>query len=370
VLSVVGGVLGIWWFLTHWDPSRTLWKRWSQPDPYRYEKTDPRFLELDLASTLHVKDGIEVHNTRSNLIELIWQARQLPLEKRPQKVTNVYAAESWSIIDRFWFGCPSFYSRVMNQDKICFSSLYGGMSNLDRIDLIHIPVRTGYIAIAAHFRPERKNGGLVVFHQGLAGTYHDQHGHIGTLLDHGFAVIAFNQPGYGDYGGKVHAYEDAEIAMFVEPVVVGIGYALQAYGYNSVDMIGFSAGAWVTAISAAVDTRIRRSYAIAGILPAGFRRPSESAPPQLSHKLLGTVSYMDLFVLGAVGSDRGQLQIFNRFDSCCFDGTRGLLYESLVQEATSQIGSGRFRVFIDESHAMHKISAAAFQQVVDDMMRR
>ena len=135
-------------------------------------------------------------------------------------------------------------------------------------------------------------------------------------------------------------------------------------------MVGFSAGAWVTVLAAAVDPRIRRSYPVAGVLPVYLRRDRETAPPQLDPTLLETVGYPDLFVLGAAGPDRAQVQIFNRFDRCCFAGTRGKLFESAIQEAISEIGAGRFMVLIDETHARHKISDFAIRVILSDMERR
>ena len=368
LLTVVGAVLGTWWFFTHWDPTRNIWKRSSQRDPYRYEQTDPRFLEIDLAALLQVTSDAAVDATRQRLIAFLWEDGHLPIDARPAAQRTVYEARQWSFLDRLSFGCPSIMTATL-WDQVCLTDVYGGMRDLERIEFLHIPVSTGYIAIAARFTPTRPNGRLVVFHQGLAGTYHDQFGHIRTLLGHGYAVIAFNQPLYGDYEGVVAGYHDAPLKMFVEPVIIAINDAVEQGGYDAVDMVGFSSGAWVTVLAAAVDSRIRNSYAVAGVLPAPMRRPSESAPPQLRPELLATVSYLDLFVLGASGAGRGQLHIFNRFDSCCFDGTRSLLYAPIVDSALSRIGSGRFAVVIDETHSLHKISRLAMQTILADMAR-
>ena len=368
VLAVASALLAVWWFLYHWDPTRLIWKRWQQDDPYRYEVTDPRFFDVDLEARLHVTSPAAVDRARRRLTALLWENGQLPLAARPSDVATVYRASDWSVLDRLDPDCPSVTTRTYSS-SVCLTDMFGGIDNLGRIDLLRIPVSTGYVAIAPHFRPVEGNGRLVVFHQGLAGTYHDQWGHIRTLVGQGYNVIAFNQPGYGDHAGDVPPYEQSEFRMFVEPVVAAIGYALERDRYETVDMLGFSAGAWVTVVTAAVDTRIRRSYAVAGVLPDAMRRTSESAPPQRERRLLDVVSYLDLFVLGAVGEGRGQVHVFNRFDSCCFDGVRGLLYEPLIKAAVSGVGSGRFDVVIDESHPYHKISRRAFAVILDDMQR-
>ena len=78
--------------------------------------------------------------------------------------------------------------------------------------------------------------------------------------------------------------------------------------------------------------------------------------------------HLDLFTLGASGKDRGQLQIFNRYDRCCYNNRKGTLYETAVAEAVREIGQGGgFGVFIDESHADHRFSTIALATVLAHM---
>ncbi len=66
LLVVIGASLGTWWFFTHWDPTRIIWKRLSRDDPYRYERTDPRYLAIDLAALVRVTSATEVDTRGRN----------------------------------------------------------------------------------------------------------------------------------------------------------------------------------------------------------------------------------------------------------------------------------------------------------------
>ena len=76
---------------------------------------------------------------------------------------------------------------------------------------------------------------------------------------------------------------------------------------------------------------------------------------------------LDLFILGASPADRRQWQIYNRYDRCCYGGIRSKLFDEVVAEAVRNIGGGQFDVFIDETHARHKISRWAFGLILRDL---
>ena len=81
------------------------------------------------------------------------------------------------------------------------------------------------------------------------------------------------------------------------------------------------------------------------------------------------MNYLETFVLGSWGEDRGQLQIFNRFDRCCFRNVKGLHYAPAVEAVVNKIGPGRFKVVLDETLADHKVSDFAIETIIKDMAR-
>jgi hypothetical protein len=92
--------------------------------------------------------------------------------------------------------------------------------------------------------------------------------------------------------------------------------------------------------------------------------------------------YPDLYVLGATGRGRKQVQILVRRDDCCFGEAQhdaraaGLAYdpalrayETNVQAALRRFGRGSFRLAIDESAPGHMISHWAIEQTILPALR-
>ena len=114
--------------------------------------------------------------------------------------------------------------------------------------------------------------------------------------------------------------------------------------------IGFT-----TAVMAALDQRIRRSDPVAGVYPIYLREGQDilTEGPQYYGPMLKAAGYLDMFVLAVDSRDRRQMQVFNRYDRCCFNNMKGRLYEAAVQKTAAAIGGGRFDVLIDQTHADH-----------------
>jgi hypothetical protein len=91
--------------------------------------------------------------------------------------------------------------------------------------------------------------------------------------------------------------------------------------------------------------------------------------------------YPDLYVLGAMGPGRRQVQILNRRDDCCFgeaqhDARRvGSSYEDAYRvyerEVQQALGTeGEFRLVIDETAPRHMISAEAVRIMLAEMRKK
>ena len=213
------------------------------------------------------------------------------------------------------------------------------------------------------------------------GTYHAQYRHIQRLVAAGFTVAAANLPKYGD--NQCEGPEKSSwcavaegvfsvphpMKVFFSPLAEAINFALSQGRISHAAMIGLSGGAWITAVMSAVDTRIGRSYPVAGVMPFYMRRDKEWPANQVYPPLMETAGMLDLFVLGGSGAGRRQVQFFNRYDRCCYNGLRPLVYEEDVQEAVRESGGGAFDVVIDETHARHKVSRWAFRRIVEDLLR-
>ena len=239
-------------------------------------------------------------------------------------------------------------------------------------------------SIFAHFHPARPNGGLVIYHHGYAGTYTGNARVIERLVAEGYAVMALNLMAYGDNTGTLKAPDgtdlnlhfdldkiDRPLRYHFEPVVRAPELCRAKLRLPLDRYDGVFRGGFTTAVVAALDTRVRRSYPIAGVYPIYLRDGQDvlaNGSPYYK-PMLDAANYLDMFVLGVDGRARRQMQIFNRFDRCCFNNVKGRLYVGPVRAAADAIGGGAFEVVIDETHADHKVSSFALDRVVEDMAR-
>ncbi len=368
-LFFVAGLIAL---LYYWDPTRTVWKRLVAADRYVYEEIPAEAAALDPGRHLNIGSTATLEGARNSLIEAIWGEAGFPVGKQPLGIDrNIQLGPESN-------RCSSAEADDRYARRIeCMIDRYRGLQNLAGIDRIRmgIDIGRGAVSVAALFRPRSTNGRIVLYHHGFAGTYHDQHRYLAELLEAGYGVMAFNLPGFGanltGCGKSSNAFcskHDRPLRSFVEPVVVGINFALGDGGFTAVDMIGFSAGAWVAMLSAAVDTRIGHSYLVAGPYPAyyGFFAGFDEARYE---PMLKAASYLDMFVMASATEGRRQLQVFNRFDRCCSSNLYGRHYEAAVQKVVAGLKGGRFDVLIDESHARHKISRLGMDAILADLAR-
>jgi len=361
--------------LYYWDPTRAMFKRAITGDRLAYEIGDPRFGDQDPAAFIRIRDASAVPEHRRRIVEVIWGGGGLPDELPDRVIRDLDKRQEMQ------GACPSGPHEFLLKSLRCEAAGYAKWRNLAGIDelltVVHSEgVGSRYTASVAYFRPLRANGVLVVYQHGHAGTYHAQHRHMERLVGAGYTVAATSLANYGD--NNCPRPEEAPwcavsagvfqvpfpMRVHFSPLVETINYALRTGDIRDVAVIGFSAGAWIAAVMAAIDTRISRSYPIAGVIPFHLRRDREWSPAQSYPPLVDSAGMLDLFVLGASGAGRAQVQYFNRYDRCCYNGTRPLLYEKAVKAAVRESGGGAFDVVLDETHARHKISRWTFDRLL------
>jgi len=360
-LAVLAGLCGVVSFLYYWDTGRTVIKRLQASSPYKYEEVDPKHLKTDPRTLIHVRNAETVERARAALNAVIWGEGGFPKNKMP--MTTVGDIRKLPKESR----CPNparedYTTRTLG----CSVRLYEDVANLAAIEQLTIGISAKYHPRVSHFRPLEMNGGLILYHHGYAGTHQDQWRHIWRWVEAGYGVLAFDYIGYGNAAPGVDYDGQTYMRALFEPIAVAQNDVLARYDYKTVNMVGLSAGGWVTAVYAALDKRIKKSYPVAGVLPLYLRQEKETAEPQYFQPMIDAASYPDMFILAATGKGRRQVQIFNRFDRCCFNGPRGRLYEDAVASVAEKIG-GSFRVIVDETHPRHKISRWAFETILRDM---
>jgi hypothetical protein len=332
-----------------------------------YKAMPQQVVGIDVESLITINSIDDIAHKRARLINYIWKGTGLPT------------------------GQPSVQRDVS-------APVFATLSHLSRIDEPTVPLKYGVSSRVFHLLPQRPwNRRLAVYHNGHGETFDTMLRTVQGLLDQGYSVLAcampfihWNVQPIADRKDpkkpitiKLHddlaRWESAgfsTLTFFLEPVTVALNHAIAAYRPTSVQMIGLSGGGWTTTVYAAIDPRITRSYPAAGSLPF-YLRP---AAPNIGSSLgdweqrketlpgfYSAADYLDLYVMGAAGPGRRQLQILNRFDACCFSGVGHRSYGPAVSHRVDVIGNGRWDLLEDATHDQHIISPYALSVILWDL---
>lgn len=314
---------------------------------------------------LSVHSRSDVARSREHLIRFVWGAKRLP-DTLPVHVTRGV------------------------------SSPIANVEIIKRVDALQIAMECGQQTVTYHFIPQQPNRRLVIVHQGHVCEL-DNYGVgnlIRDLLREGYSVLGAYMPQCrpGDCTGSCTAQHNAmftslvpsagsPMKFFLEPITISLNYLESRHRadefprYREFYMAGLSGGGWTTTVYAAIDPRIKLSFPVAGTIPLYLRSGgSMGDTEQTLPAFYGIAGYPDLYLLGAFGRARSQVQILNRRDDCCFgeaqhrgppsydEAVRD--YEKSVQTKLRELKSGTFRVEIDEVAPRHLISTNAARQVI------
>lgn len=325
------------------------------------------------ADWIGLTNASDVEKKRQALIQYVWGETGWPTNRTPSSInTNI---SDW-----------------------LYAGLYNEEGNLASIDLYTCRMDYGLKSRVYHFHPIRDNGRLFIYHEGhwpggfkAADLYINSAGNppglvIPTLLREGFSVLAFSMPVYDGYGSPtvrvpgagigsldghdaMFHYLDRPFRFFFEPIVTVLNYVEDVYGHKSAYMTGLSGGGWTTTVYAALDRRIQRSYPVGGSVPNYLRVGFEGLgdAEQVDPGFYRIANYEELYVLGALGLNRLELQVLNQYDSCCFYGTRHTNWIDRVQSKVQELGPGGYDFRLDDTHSDHKISAVALGAILDSL---
>ncbi len=297
---------------------------------------------------IHLSNSLDVSTMRKRLIGFVWGTKRLP-------------------------------DNVPTDIEEDVSSPFPDIQHLKQVDRITIQMDLGFTSMAYLFHPNTPKNTLAIFHQGHSddlGAYGAE-ATIRSLVAEGYTVLTLMMPLLGENEHVVPRHDDIflltqleltyhPMKFFVEPVVVALNYLQEKYAFDHTTMMGISGGGWTTVVAAAIDPRITLSIPIAGSLPLYLRTEQRDIGDreQYEESFYQIAGYPDLYVLGASGERRRQIQVLNRYDSCCFGGLRYREYEERIQRALQVIGEGQFRVVLDESHKDHLISPYALKEYI------
>jgi hypothetical protein len=341
--------------------------------PSRVIHADQAPVYIDIARKLvddrkiTIRTAADVSAKRSALIRYVWGPAGFPARKLP----------------------------VLVQRNV--KSPVRSLTDLERVDTLHIAMDAQVRGLAHHFIPKKKRNRLVILHLGHSEncTFDDgtaaepdtgMRRSISRLLKEGFSVLAIYMPNitiencsWGHEQLFTIATTGSPMKFFLEPTIVSLNYLQANYPeYRDISMIGLSGGGWTTTVCAAIDPRISLSVPVAGSLPLylcwGISRGDIEQHLDSFYRLAG---YPDLYLLGAYGPGRSQIQVLNRHDDCCFgekqhnSAEAGMSFEAAVRKYEARIksrlqklGSGSFRVYIDEMAPSHMISDNTIARVI------
>lgn len=274
-------------------------------------------------------------------------------------------------------------------EKNISDSDFTNLENLKQIDKISIKMDHDVDSISYLFLPESSNNRLVIYHQGHDGGFINGKKSIEFFLKNNYSVLAFSMPLTGmnnqpvvELGNEekiklishnLFSYFDSDrfssIKFFVEPIVVSLNYLQQNYEFDEYYMVGLSGGGWTTTLYSAIDPRIAKSYSIAGSLPLYLRHSQADIGDyeQILPDLYRIANYLDLYIMDSYGNNRKHVQIFNKYDPCCFANPAIDTYENVIKSTLDNLGQGNFSTYTDDTHNEHKISDYALQIILESM---
>lgn len=320
---------------------------------------------------------------RTHLLELLWGTDGLPQMPPDRVISDADSEPAWADV----VGDPIFFNQVR------------ALADVARIDILRFDNPLGLSAVAWHVYPRAPNGRAFIYHHGHGGHWGTGVGFnvINRLTTEGFAVLAIGMPLTipADRGwiytpdGQVlthlnnhNGFTAVETSgvntldWFVGNVSRAIAHLEREFGYNSIDMTGWSGGGWTTHLVAALDPRIRRSYPVAGSLPDDVQAidPGLTEDPEDFEQLparpwYSVTPWRTIYALGGLGADRRQVHILNAQDSCCSASNQREhkigLYAAEIAVALGDAGS--FGVRIDNVN-QHTVSSATLDFIVADSL--
>ena len=241
--------------------------------------------------------------------------------------------------------------------------------------------------------PKDHNNRLLVYYHGHPGSYSTNYmWMIDLFLEKNFVVMAINLPLQGDNSqpyvdidnvGKVKftshdhfKFIDHPLSYFIYPVIKGINILSNQLNIDDYSIIGLSGGASMTTIVAALDTRIKNTYAVSTQYPLFLTDvwdqdygDYESTYPDL----IKDIGYLNIYILASMGVDRHYTQIFNLYDGDYSGGLKYKAYEKIIKSHVDYLsgGSGRRGDFniISANTIGHKISRETFDLIYADICK-
>lgn len=280
--------------------------------------------------------------------------------------------------------------------EIDISDKLSNLKNLDRIDSFTVEMDYGMNSISYLFLANNPNGELIIYHQGDDSqsfesfdnhSFEEDRRIIQYFLNDNYSVLMFSMVGHGMNNEPILEFENLgtirlnshehfvlletekfkPIKFFLEPVIVTLNKIDSDYSFVSYNMIGKNEGGWTTIVVSALDDRIQKGYAIGGTFPLWMSSNSKNFSGYEHHipYFYQIANYLELYIMGAYGTERSLILFYNEFDPCCF---RGELYEKypfadVIIPKLKSLGPGEFNVLIDNDQRENIVSDFVLENI-------
>ena len=71
--------------------------------------------------------------------------------------------------------------------------------------------------------------------------------------------------------------------------------------------------------------------------------------------------------MSSFGEKRKLVQIFNKWDTCCFSNDLYKIYEADIKKKLTSLGKGTFENYFDDTYRGHKISKFGLKIISDSI---
>ena len=314
---------------------------------------------VNLENLVSIQNTNDLNEKRNQLIQFIWKTNTLPKQ------------------------LPNFIDTNISDER------FSNFSNLKQIDRLTIEMEHGLSSIVYVFSPQNHNGSLILYHQGHSGGFINGKSTIQKFLDNGFTVAAFSMPLIGlnnqpvielENIGEVKFFKHnqfvylesetfSSMSYFFTPLSITLNYLSTNPSFENFHMVGISGGGWATTVYPSLDTRITKSFSIAGSLPLSLRTIVDDVGDyeQYHPEFYSIANYLDIYTMSSSGNGREHIQIFNKYDPCCFAGNNLSHIHDSIQQSVTSFDSGNFEIIIDDSHNEHKISNSISEFILEKL---
>jgi len=268
-----------------------------------------------------------------------------------------------------------------------------GCTQVDQLDYT-VTGEEAYPLLAYHYHPTTPNGKCLIVGHGH-GHYTQGSGGLSNLMQAAitvnFGVIATHLPGQytGHTGGHAAICTETEwSATAGSPLRTFLALQVAAMNllgttYSSFYVSGLSGGGCCAALLGALDTRILKTYPIAGIQPLYMRTDGSASPldpEQAWPRFYEMSGGLDILLMAAY--QRRLVLIYNDGDNCCFGpdqysdtgaGARivGLTYEEALDDMLAElrgvVGTPAVDWWLDMTSTTHECTAWAAAAIIADI---